>query len=84
MVKLPMAAIRLVVASEADSTGRFTAWLESTGDLLVASTRQPLVDGPRVLLAQGFDPGTPLTMRHEGSAHDSFRPLPNRVTVRRP
>jgi hypothetical protein len=76
MVKSPMAAIRLLVASEADSPGRFTARLESTGELIVASTRQPLVDGARVLLAQGFDPGTPLTMRHEGSAHDSFQPLP--------
>jgi hypothetical protein len=68
--------IRLVVASEADSPGRFTARLESTGELIVASTRQPLVDGARVLLAQGFDPDTPLTMRHQGSAHDSFQPLP--------
>jgi hypothetical protein len=73
MVKSPL-AIRLVVAPEA--AGRFTARLESTGDVIVASTRQPLVDGARVLLAQGFDPDTPLTMRHQGSAHDSFQPLP--------
>jgi hypothetical protein len=78
MVKSPMAAIRLVIASESDSqkAGRFTAWLESTREFIVDSTRQPLVDGARVLLARGFDPATPLTMRHEGSAHDSFRPTP--------
>jgi hypothetical protein len=78
MVKWPMAAMRLVVSPEADSqkAGRFTARLESTGELLVANTRQPLVEGARELLARGFDPGTPLTMRHEGSAHDSFQPMP--------
>jgi hypothetical protein len=68
------AAIRLVVAPEA--AGRFTARLESTGELLVTSTRQPLVDGARVLLAQGFDPGTPLTMRMECKSYDSFQPMP--------
>ena len=68
------AAIRMVVTPEA--AGRFTARLESTGEVIVASTRQPLVDGARALLAQGFDPGTPLTMRHEGKAYDSFQPWP--------
>jgi len=70
------AAIRLVVAPEADSPGRFTARLESTGELIVSSTRQPLVDGARELLARDFDPATPLTMRHEGKDYDSFQPLP--------
>jgi hypothetical protein len=70
----PMAE-RLVVTPDPQKAGRFTARLESTGELLVVNTRQPLVDGARVLLAQGFDPGTPLTMRHEGSAHDSFQPM---------
>jgi hypothetical protein len=68
------AAIRLVVAPE--TAGRFTARLESTGEVIVTRTRQPLVDGARVLLAQGFDPGTPLTMRMEGKAYDSFQPVP--------
>ena len=66
--------IRLLVAP--DSAGRFTAGLESTGEVIVASTRQPLVDGARELLARGFDPSTPLTMRHEGKHYDSFQPLP--------
>jgi hypothetical protein len=71
-------AIRLVVTPEADPqrVGRFTARLESTGGLIVTSTRQPLVDGARELLARGFDPATLLTMRHDGSTHDSFQPLP--------
>ena len=68
------ATIRLVVAPA--SAGRFTARLEITGELLVTSTRQPLVDGARVLLDRGFDPATPLTMRHKGKAYDSFQPMP--------
>ena len=66
--------IRLVVAPS--SARRFTARLESTGEVVVSGTRQPLVDGARELLARGFDPGTPLTMRHEGKHYDSFQPLP--------
>jgi hypothetical protein len=78
MVRPPLAAIRLVVTPETDpeKAGRFAARLESTGEVVVASTRQPLADGARELLARGFDPATPLTMRHEGKAYDSFQPLP--------
>jgi hypothetical protein len=76
MVKSPLAEIRLVVSPEA--AGRFTARLESTGELIVTSTRQPLVDGARELLARGFDPATPLTMRAEGRSYDSFAPRPIR------
>jgi hypothetical protein len=68
------APIRLVVAP--GSAGKFTARLESTGEVIVTGTRQPLVDGARNLLARGFDPKTLLTMRHEGKAYDSFQPLP--------
>jgi hypothetical protein len=67
-------AIRLVVAPE--GLGRFTARLESTGELIVEGTRQPLVDGARELLARGFDPAALLTMRMEGKTFDSFQPLP--------
>jgi hypothetical protein len=75
------AAIRLLLTPDrlptdvSNRTASFIARLESTGDFVVNSHR-PLVDGARVLLARGFDPATPLTMRHEGSAHDSFQPLP--------
>ena len=34
------------------------------------------MDGARELLARGFDPATPLTMRMEGKTYDSFQPLP--------
>ena len=68
------ATIRLVVATE--STGKFTPRLEGTGEVILTGTRQPLVDGARELLARGFDPAIPLTMRHEGKAYDSFQPLP--------
>jgi hypothetical protein len=53
----------------------FIAVLESTGDFVVNS-HQPLADGARELLARGFDPATPLTMRHAGKAYDSFEPMP--------
>ena len=78
MVKSPLAAIRLVVTPEPDpeKAGRFVARLESTGEVIVASTRQPLVDGARELLARGFDPAALLTMRLEGKVYDSFQPLP--------
>jgi hypothetical protein len=78
MAKSPPGAICLVVTPEPDpeKAGRFVARLESTGEVVVASTRQPLVDGARELIAYGFDPNTPLTMRMEGKAYDSFQPLP--------
>jgi hypothetical protein len=70
--------IKLIIIPEADPQkgGRFTGRLESTGEAIVANTRQPLVDGARELLARGIDPATPLTMRLEGKAYDSFRPMP--------
>ena len=69
---------RLVVTPEADAEkgGRFTGRLESTGEVIVTNTKQPLVGGARELLARGFDPAALLTMRHEGKAYDSFQPLP--------
>jgi len=70
------ATVRLVVTPE--KAGRFTARLESSDEVILHSSRQPLVDGARVLLARGFDPTTPLTMRQQGSPHDSFKPAPIR------
>jgi hypothetical protein len=71
------AAVRLVVTPDPNKPGKFTARLDGTGEVVVHSSRQPLADAAReLLLARGFDPVTPLTMRHEGSPHDSFRPLP--------
>jgi hypothetical protein len=67
---------RLIVIALPSKPGRFSAHLESTGAPVVTNSKQPLVDGARELLAAGFDPGMLLTMRHERSAYDSFRPLP--------
>jgi hypothetical protein len=67
---------RLIVIPLESKPGRFSGRLESTGEVIVGSTKQPLADGARELLARGFDPAAPFTMRHERSAHDSFQPLP--------
>jgi hypothetical protein len=69
------ATLRLIVSPDRKKPGSFRAYLE-TGDALVASTRQPLVDGARELLSRGLDPATLLTMRVEGKSYDSFAPLP--------
>ncbi|MHC2582662.1 hypothetical protein ACVI1J_005163 [Bradyrhizobium diazoefficiens] len=50
--------------------GQFEARLDGE---LVCISRQPLLDGARVLLAGGADPATPIAMRHQGSAHDAMR-----------
>jgi hypothetical protein len=67
---------RLIVKDIPSKPGRFCVHLESTGAPVVTGSKQSVVDGARELLARGFDPGILLTMRHEGSAHDSFQPLP--------
>ena len=74
----PVEAIaeRLIATLDPKRPGAFAARLESTSEEIVCSSRQPLVDGARELLARGFDPATPLTMRMEGKAYDSFQPLP--------
>jgi hypothetical protein len=67
---------RLIVIALPSKPGRFSAHLESTGAPVVTSSKQPLADGARELLARGFNRSIPLTMRHDGSSHDSFAPLP--------
>jgi hypothetical protein len=67
---------RLIIIPLDSKPGRFSTRLESTGEVIVGNTKQPLVDGARELLAIGFKSSTPLTMRHDGSLHDSFKPLP--------
>ena len=66
--------LRLIV-TPSPTPGHFVACLETTGELIVQS-HQPLVDGARKLLAKGYDPAEPLTMRHAGKAYDSFVPQP--------
>jgi hypothetical protein len=50
--------------------GWFEAWCG--GQLIVARTRQPLLDGARALLAAGHDPDTIAVMRHAGSDADAL------------
>lgn len=64
--------IRLLVTP--DAPGKFTATLD--GQSVVTGSRQPLADGARELIQRGYDPVTPLTMRHAGSAFDAFEPFP--------
>ena len=74
---------RLVVEPEPsenmrpEKAARFVTRLERTGELMTIS-HQPLVDGARRMLALGFEPETPLTMRHASKAFDSFTPMPIR------
>ena len=72
-----MALIVLIVRPAVTVDGyhldRFTAVLD--GEVIVTS-RQPLLEGARVLLRRGYDPDTRLTIRHAGSDHDSFVPAP--------
>ncbi len=65
--------MRLIVTEA--SPGKFNAALE-TGEIIVRSTKTPLADGARKLLERGYNPSTPLTMRHAGSTFDSFKPEP--------
>jgi hypothetical protein len=52
--------------------GRFKARLD--GEIIVESSRQPLVDGARKLLEMGYPPTALLTMRHQAKAFASFQP----------
>lgn len=63
--------VRLILRPTRDD-GRFTAHL--AGEHIVTSD-QPVVDGARELLRRGYNPATPLTACHDGSAHDAFKPL---------
>ena len=69
------AVLRLIARPHLERGGfhldRFDAYLD---DELITTSRQPLLDGARALLARGFDPDALLTMRHAGRDYDSFRP----------
>ena len=73
------APLRLIAHPHRERGGyhldRFDACL---GGELITTSRQPLLDGARALLARGFDPDAMLTIRLGSSAADSFRPKPIR------
>jgi hypothetical protein len=67
-----VATIVIVVAPCEGGSG-FSAHLESSGQLLVRSSRQPFLDAARELIAQGHDPSLTLIMRHHGSDVPALR-----------
>jgi hypothetical protein len=67
---------RLIISPDPKRPGQFRAVLESSGQFVVESSRQPLVDGARKLLELEFCPTDTLTMRHLGRTYDSFPPAP--------
>lgn len=62
---------------------RWSAFTED-GELLAEATEHPFVDAAFVLLTRSRLPGdTPVTLRHEGADHDSFRHVPLSVPAAR-
>jgi hypothetical protein len=59
----------ILVIKPSGRAGRFLGYI---GDDLLVTSRQPFLDGARVLLARGYDPGTPYNMRHANSETLSF------------
>src|SRR5262245_45037284 len=59
----------MILSVRPAKSGRFEA---RVGDRLLCTSRQPLLDAARIMLAEGVDPATPLTMRHERSSTDSL------------
>lgn len=51
------------------------SWFEAqcSGQLIVARTREPLLDGARALLAAGYHPDTVIVLRHAGSDINALR-----------
>jgi hypothetical protein len=60
----------VLVIKPAPKAGRFLGYVGD--ELIVPSSRQPFLDGARVLLARGYDPATPYNMRHANSEVLSF------------
>jgi hypothetical protein len=61
----------LIIVSETNHGGRFHATLGDSTPLL-KSSRTPLLDSARILLARRYDPNTRLVMRHLGSTIDAL------------
>src|SRR5262249_5605603 len=77
------AQVRLCQVAPSGTPGAFKAIIN--GELLVSSSRVPLLDAARALLASGADPNGWLIMRHAGSDTDCLRGkigLLARLTVR--
>ena len=60
----------IITVKPVDRYGTFAAYL---GDRLLTTSKQPFLDAARVLLAEGVDPTTWLSMRHFGSETISLK-----------
>jgi hypothetical protein len=58
-----------LVIDPAGTAGLFNG---RVGHEVIVRSRQPFLDGARVLLARGYDPATPYNMRHARSRDPSF------------
>ena len=63
--------VRLCVVAPNGVPGHFSA--EVNGQPVVVSSRQPLLDAARVLIALGADTNSWIVMRHRGSDVDALR-----------
>jgi hypothetical protein len=61
-----LALIPLTIAPRHGHPGLFDA---RVGDRMICSSRQPLLDSARLLLAEGVAPDTRIEMRHAGADH---------------
>jgi hypothetical protein len=61
----------LIYVEELKRSGRYKATL-ADGTVLLKSSRQPLLDGARALLAQGIDPETVLVMARKSAGTESL------------
>ena len=63
-------SIEIIIRPSAKRRYHYDAYL---GETLLCTSRIPFFDGARGLLSRGYDPGTRLNLRHQGSAHVSLR-----------
>jgi hypothetical protein len=64
--------LTIIVKSDTRHRWRYVARLDADERVLCVS-RTPFFEAARKLIAQGYDPGITLTLRHAGSSTDSLR-----------
>jgi hypothetical protein len=68
----PPRTIVLVIVERKRRDGRYTA--HCNGQLVVANVKEPFLDGTRVLLGQGFDPGARYVTRRSANGPNALVP----------
>ena len=69
--------VRLIIRPCPITAGKHADKLDAYLDgQYIVTSREPLLDGARELLRRGYNPSTLMTTRRDGSAFDSFEPLP--------